>query len=313
MATPVLVERYASGHLAALRRFACGITVITILGHAWLGFEQSYAQPLAALATAYSMQLLLETMDAWCNKRRPRFLGGPLKLLDFLLSAHITALAVAMLLYYNDQLWIVAFATAVAIGSKTIFRVPVGNGSRHFLNPSNFGIAVTLLLFPSVGIFIPWQFTEQLNAVGDWAFPVVILGTGLFLNARYNKRLPLITGFLAGFVLQALIRTWLFDTNFLAIAAAVTGPAAAIYVFFMVPDPATTPERPAPQVAFGLGVALVYLVLVVAHIVYGLFLALTIVCAVRGLWLFWLAIRQGETESDTPPARPAPVAAELPA
>ena len=38
MGTPVLVARYASGHLAALRRFACGITVLQVA-----------ANPLAAV------------------------------------------------------------------------------------------------------------------------------------------------------------------------------------------------------------------------------------------------------------------------
>jgi hypothetical protein len=281
--------RYRPGHLAALRRFAIGITLITILGHGWLGFEQSYAQPLVALATAYSLQLLLEGLDAWCSGRRPRFAGGWRKLVDFLLSAHISALAVAMLLYYNERLWVVAFATAVAIGSKTIFRVPVGAGSRHFFNPSNLGISVTLLLFPWVGLAFPWQFTAALGSVGDWVLPALIVCVGLFLNGRYNKRLPLIAGFLAGFVLQLLVRMLVFQTAFLALLAPVTGVAAMIYLFFMVPDPATTPERPVAQVAFGLAVAAVYLVLVCLHIVFGLFFALTVVCAARGLWLYAVA------------------------
>src|SRR5438093_12908980 len=100
-------KHYTTAHLAALRRFAVGITVITVVGHAYLGFEQSYAQPLVALVTAYSMQVLLEGIDARCGGRRPRFAGGFLKLVDFLLSAHITALAVVMVLYYNDRLWLV--------------------------------------------------------------------------------------------------------------------------------------------------------------------------------------------------------------
>ena len=65
-------KRYAPDHLAALRRFALGITVITVVGHAYLGFEQSYAQPLVAVAAGYSMQVLLEVVDAWCSRRRPR-------------------------------------------------------------------------------------------------------------------------------------------------------------------------------------------------------------------------------------------------
>jgi hypothetical protein len=50
--------------LVALRRFAFAITVLNLLGHGFLGFEQSWAQPLAALATAYAAELLIEFVDA---------------------------------------------------------------------------------------------------------------------------------------------------------------------------------------------------------------------------------------------------------
>jgi enediyne biosynthesis protein E5 len=282
-------RRYTPGHLAALRRFTVGITVITVLGHAVLGFEQSYAQPLVALATAYGLQLLLEVVDAWCRGRRPRFAGGPLKLVDFLLSAHISALAVAMLLYYNDRLWVVAFATAVAIGSKTVLWAPFGEGTRHVFNPSNLGISVTLLLFPWVGLAMPWQFTAGLNDVGDWVLPGLIACVGTFLHGRYTKRIPLIASFLGGFALQALVRSLGFQAPLVPMLAPATGPTAVIYTFFMLPDPATSPERPWAQVAFGVAVAAAYLVLVILHVVYGLFLALTVVCAARGLWLWAFA------------------------
>jgi hypothetical protein len=38
--------------LGGLRRFAIAISILNILGHTVLGFEQSWAQPLVALATA---------------------------------------------------------------------------------------------------------------------------------------------------------------------------------------------------------------------------------------------------------------------
>jgi enediyne biosynthesis protein E5 len=283
-------KRYTPDHLAALRRFAVGITIITVVGHAYLGFEQSYAQPLVALATGYGMQILLEAVDAVCQRRRPRFAGGLLKLVDFLLAPHITSLATAMLLYYNDRLWIVAFAVAVAIGSKTIFRAPSGAGSRHFFNPSNFGITLTLLLFPWVGLIFPWQFTAALGSFGDWVVPAVIVCLGSFINARYNRRLPLIAGFASGFVFQAIVRALAFDTPYLAALAPVTGVAAMIYLFFMLPDPATTPEGPRAQVAFGATVAAAYLLLVILHIPFGLFFALTIVCGTRGLLMYAEAV-----------------------
>ena len=45
--------------MATCQKFGAAITVLTIFGHAVLGFEQSYAHPLVALATAYGVELLL--------------------------------------------------------------------------------------------------------------------------------------------------------------------------------------------------------------------------------------------------------------
>ncbi|HET6891866.1 MAG TPA: hypothetical protein VFH31_12245 [Pyrinomonadaceae bacterium] len=80
--------------LAALRRFAVAITILNIAGHAFLGFEQSLAQVFASLATAYSLEIFLELVDAWANHRESRFKGGLRKRVDFLLPSHITGLAV---------------------------------------------------------------------------------------------------------------------------------------------------------------------------------------------------------------------------
>jgi len=283
-------QRYTPGHLAGLRRFAIAITVLTILGHGFLGFEQSYAQPVVSLATAYSMQLLLEWASAWSERRRPRFAGGLGPLVNFLLSAHITGLAVAMLLYFHDSLWAIAFASAAAISSKTLFRVPIGSAQRHFFNPSNFGISVTLLLFPWVGLAMPWQFTAGLTGIGDWLFVAFVFVLGSYLNTRYTRRIAVVLGFLGGFVAQAVLRALFFGAPLLAVLMPATGIAAMIFTFYMVPDPATTPERPRAQVVFGASVAAVYLVFMLLHIVFGLFFALTIVCAVRGAGLYFMAI-----------------------
>jgi hypothetical protein len=88
--------------LAGLRRFAIAISFLTILGHSFLGFEASYAYPLVSLATGYSVELLLELVDAKVNHFQPRFLGSFKDLVDFLLPAHITSLAIALLLYSNE-------------------------------------------------------------------------------------------------------------------------------------------------------------------------------------------------------------------
>jgi len=279
-----------TNRLAGLRRFAVAISLLNILGHTILGFEESWAQPLVALVTAYSLEILLEWVDAWVNQRTPGFVGGFGQLVDFLLSAHITGLAIAMLLYANDRLLLIAFATAVAIGSKAIVRAPVGNSTRHFLNPSNLGITITLLLFPWVGIAPPYQFTENLSGIGDWILPGLLIVSGTFLNARFTHRLPLIAAWLGGFAVQALLRSLVFGMPVVAGFVPMTGVAFLLFTFYMVTDPGTTPSKPLNQVIFGASVAAVYGLLMVSHIVFGFFFALTLVCTLRGLVFYTQAL-----------------------
>ena len=284
MKTPATWDR--SARLGGLRRFAVAITVLNILGHTVFGFEQSWAQPLVALATAYGVELLLEWLDAVGSGRPVCFAGGVQKFIDFILPAHISALAVAMLLYANERLWPVAFAAAVAIASKKLFCASNGRGRKHFFNPSNFGITITLLAFPWVGIAPPYHFTEGLTGAGDWVLPCVIIVTGTFLNARFTRKLPLIGAWLVGFFLQALARSVALETPLEAALLPMTGVAFILYTFYMVTDPATTPVSTHGQIAFGAGVAAAYGLLMVGHVVFGLFFALTMVCTVRGLWLY---------------------------
>lgn len=275
-----------SHRLAGLRRFAVAITVLNLLGHFVLGFEQSWAQPLVSLAVAYALELGLEWIDARINKRKPFYMGGRVAFIDFLLSAHITALAVSMLIYANDRLLPVAFASAVAIGSKRIFRVAVGKGSRHFLNPSNFGITVTLLAFPWIGIAPPYMFTENLDGAFDWLLPALIVVSGSFINYKFTGKWPLIAAWVTGFIAQGVLRAVILGTAVNPPLVMMTGLAFVLYTFYMVTDPATTPASTRAQIAFGAGVASVYGLLASAHVVFGLFFALTTVCTIRGLSIY---------------------------
>jgi hypothetical protein len=274
--------------VAALRRFGAAITVLTLLGHAVLGFEQSYAHVVVALAAAYGVELLLELVDAAACRRPVAFRGGAVRLIDFLLPAHITGLACAMLLYPNERLGPIAFAAAAGVASKAILRARIGGAVRHFMNPSNAGIAATLLVFPWVGVAMPYQFTENLTGAADWLLPLAIVCVGTFLNGRFTYRLPLIAGWLGGFVVQAVLRTALLGSQLPAALAPMTGMAFVLFTFYMVPDPGTTPSRPRSQVAFGATVAAAYGVLQAVHVVYGLFFALGAVCVARGCMLWVL-------------------------
>ncbi|MEJ2457367.1 MAG: hypothetical protein P8Y58_04145 [Novosphingobium sp.] len=279
---------------AALIRFATAISVLNILGHLWLGFEQSWITPFVGLAAAYSTELAGELAMARAQGRIPRFQGGFRKLTMFLLSAHITGLAVSMLLYAAEQLWAVAFGASVAVASKYLFRMPTGpkGASRHFLNPSNFGIAITLILFPTVGIAPPYQFAENITNAIDWLLPLLIVGTGTMINRKFTQRLPLIGAWLAGFAAQAAIRAAYFGTPLAAGLGPMTGFAFILFTFYMVSDPATTPDSPRQQRLFGASVAMAYGLLMALHVVFGLFFALVLVTGLRGMFLTGMVWRQ---------------------
>ena len=89
----------------------------------------------------------------------------------------------------------------------------------------------------------------------------------------------------------------------------MTGVAFILFTFYMVTDPATTPRSARAQLAFGAAVGLGYGVLLVAHVVFGLFFALTAVCTVRGVSLYvqaWAAERSPAADLRVP--RPAAAA-----
>jgi hypothetical protein len=273
--------------LAALIRFASAITILNIFGHLLLGFETSYAHPLVALLTTYSLELVFETINARINKRKAAYAGGVKKMIYFLLPAHISGLAVSMLMFANENLLPVIFASALAILSKVIFKVTVEGKIRHFLNPSNTGIAVSFLLFPWVSTAPPYQFTENVTGSWDWILPVIFITTGSFLNIKLTKKAPLILAWLTGFFLQAVIRSYVFNNSMTSSLLPMTGVAFLLYTFYMISDPSTTPVNKKNQVFFGLGVAAVYGMLTSMHIVFGLFFSLIIVCTLRGAY-FWV-------------------------
>ena len=102
-----------------------------------------------------------------------------------------------------------------------------------------------------------------------------------------DGRLPLCAAWLLGFVGQGAVRSLLFGIPWNVPLMPMTSAAFILFTLYMIPDPATTPLDAKRQVAYGLGLAAVYGILISAHIVFGLFLALFIMSALRGLGLAW--------------------------
>ena len=272
--------------LFALWYFTTLMILWNVVGHTVLGFEQSWASPVVAIATAVAVSMLLDGVDARARGRGLRFTGSFGDFLNFLPACLIPGFACSMLLYSNERLWPVVFAVVLSIGSKLMFRAPVGHGrTQHIFNPSNLGVGATLALLPEVSFAPPYHFTENVTGLWDLGVPVIVLVSGIIVHALFTGRLPLVAAWVGGFILQGVVRAVLGGTPAFVPLMPMTSAAFIIFTLYMIPDPATTPLKPGRQALFGLSVAVVYGLMQALHVVFGLFYALLMVCAIRGLSL----------------------------
>jgi hypothetical protein len=307
VAAPAAAAKPKDPRYLALRNFALSISVFNIFGYTLLGFEQPWLWPLIAIATGYTTELTFEVISAWAQRREVRFRGnGPRGLYEFLLPAHITALAVNMLLYANNQILPVLFGVVVGVAGKHAFQAPINGKMRHFMNPSNFGIAMTLLAFGSwVSIAPPYEFTEKANTFFRVMIVLVIAISGTVLNALLTKKTSLIVGWLGGFAIQAFVRHAIWHVSLFGALGPMTGVAFILFSNYMISDPGTTPTKFGPKFMFGASVSMVYGALMEFNIVYTLFFATAIVCAARGLgwWAVYFLGRRRTRDQGQAPVR----------
>jgi hypothetical protein len=284
-------------------------TLLAVLGHLILGFEQSLAQWGVALVAGYGAAFGFEYIDARCQRQRPRYEGGGFKgKVLFLLAPHMTATTMAFLLYTNDRLDALAFAVVAAIGSKHILRTWDGKRFQHFMNPSNFGIALAFIVLPWTNT-IPYHFTEWTIGRWDWVVLGVLVALGTRLNLMFTGRFWLIGSWLTGFAAQAALRSFTGTSVFPAELMMMTGPGFALFTFYMITDPQTSPSPRRSQIAYGAGIAAVYGILMALHVVFAIFFSVTIVCAIRGAYLVVVNVRQPKYRDVPSPAVAARVGA----
>ena len=297
----------------ALRNFAISISVFNTFGYTLLGFEQPWLWPFIAVAFGYGVELTFEVISAWAQRRPRRFAGNGVRgLYEFLLPAHITALACNMLLYAGNQIWPVLFGVACGVTGKHALQAPIAGRMRHFMNPSNFGIAMTLVFFGSwASIAPPYEFTEKANTFFRVLIIVIIATAGTVINALLTKKTLLIVGWMGGFFIQGALRHWIWHVSLFNAWGVMTGVAFILFSNYMISDPGTTPSRPRNGFMFGASVAMVYGVLMVFNVVYTLFFATAITCLLRGAG-WWIAhlIAKSKTKNTTPLPYGRPSAAE---
>ncbi len=281
----VPVKPKADPRYIALRNFAISISVLNIFGYAWLGFEQPWLWPILAVLVGYTTEIAFESLSAWVYRRPRKFQGNGFRgLYEALLPAHITSLAVSMLLYCNSQFWPVAFGVVVGVGAKHVLQAPIAGRMRHFMNPSNLGITAVLLCFSHwCSIAPPYQFSENANTYFRVMIPLIIATSGTVINAMLTRKVPLIVGWMGGFAIQAFVRHWIWNVSLFSALGVMTGIAFVLFTNYMITDPGTTPFKARNQFMFGSSVAFVYAVMMAFNIVYTLFFATTLVCALRGL------------------------------
>ena len=114
--------------LFALWYFTILMIVWNILATRYLGFEQS-GDAVRRRRFGDCLAIVFGMGGCPATDRELRFAGGWDKFLNFLPAALIPGFACAMLLYPTNRLWPVVFAEPSSIGSKVLFRAPVGRGA----------------------------------------------------------------------------------------------------------------------------------------------------------------------------------------
>ncbi|MCU1268580.1 MAG: hypothetical protein JWM21_4898 [Acidobacteria bacterium] len=249
------------------------ITCILLVGHLSYGILESYKKTALAIAAAIITELILGRMffGKWLN----------------LASAYITGISVGILVR-SPAYWPYALCSVISIMSKYVLRVK----GRHIWNPSNFGIAVLLLLAPEIMAVLSIQWGNNL-------LPIVVIWTLGSIIIWRARRFHISATYVVSFFLFAFLRSWITGDPWQAEVAPITGPMYQLFVFFMITDPKTTVRTKMGQCVVAFCVAAAEFILRLDQVVYAPIFALFFVGPAANLIEIWLDSRRriGTTET----------------
>lgn len=236
-------------------------------------FDIPFSHMAATIAAALGVQALGATLIAGRFEAK---------------SALITSLSLILLLR-ADHAGVMAAAAAIAVGSKFALRVD----GKHVFNPANAGIVALLII--SSNAAAPWLVGMGLDDLrgaawttpGQWGaalwFAAILAGVGVFVTTR-AARLDAALVFLGVYAALLFIRTlWLGDPFAIPLNRLQNG-ALALFAFFMITDPKTTPDGPRARALFaGLTALGAHILTYYFHNADGVFYALALACIVRPL------------------------------
>lgn len=209
------------------------ITLVLVVGEARYGILGGYQRLASALGACVLVEALLS-----------RWLKGSFANLS---SAYITGISLSLLIKpQSSLLWPFVLGGFLAIASKYVLTYR----GRHLWNPSNFAIALLLLVAADSVAILSHQWGNDIRTnLVIWIF-------GLLIASRAGVLHVTVT-YVVSFVILAWVRHLIAGDPLLAEVAPITGPMYQLFIFFMITDPRTTVSTQSGRIAVAIVVALV--------------------------------------------------------
>jgi len=192
------------------------ITLVLVAGEARYSILGGYDR----LATTLGICIATEVLLSWWLRGRVANIA----------SAYITGISLALLIKPQANiLWPFALGAFLAIGSKYVLTYR----GRHLWNPSNFAIALLVLVAADQVAILSHQWGNDLRInLVIWAFGLAVASRARVLHVTLT--------YVGCFIGLAALRNAIVGGPLLAELAPITGPMYQLFVFFMVTDPRTT-------------------------------------------------------------------------
>ena len=250
------------------------ISCILLVAQVFFGVLESYPKTLLAIGASIATEIVLSKIT---TGRFPH-----------LASAYVSGISVGILVR-SPEFWPYALCSAIAIASKYVIRVK----GRHIWNPSNFAIAILLLLAADTVSTLSIQWDNRV-----WAMVVIwTLGSFIVWNL---KRLHICATYVASFIAFAALRAVLVPTNvdfysrFMNEVAPITGPMYQLFIFFMITDPKSTVKPRWAQCLVAFSVAGAEHVLRLQENLHAPYYALFVVGPIANLIEIWWTSRHAD-------------------
>lgn len=211
------------------------ITMILIAGNALFRGLEGIDKTLLSIATCIGAEVVLSKL---VRGRWPHAA-----------SAYISGISIGMLLR-SPYYWPYIVCALITIGSKYVIRFR----GRHVWNPSNFGIAMMVILAHNAVATLSIQWDNKLYVM------LVIWTAGAIIIGRL-KRFHICLTYVVSFLAYGFVRHLITGDPYLAEIAPITGPMYQLFTFFMITDPPTTVKGKVPQMVVAFGVATMEFVL----------------------------------------------------